>query len=316
MSSIFQTPEWEKFKLETGYSKSFRADDVLILKKDLPMGRSMLYSPMVPENQEPARSCCNAAGGLRIKNNDFWDQIRIFAKAENAIFYRVEFDIPTSYKLEAESWGIKKSFEEMQPEHTLVINLAKSEEEILAQMKQKGRYNIKIAEKNNILVRKTRNIDNFYDLYGRTGKRHKITFRNKNYFQALLDNLEPKGYGELFEAYGQVEGKETVLASAICTFYKGKAIYLFGASSDEHKNLMAPYKLQWEMIREAMRRQCTTYDFFGIAPEDKPNHPWAGVTRFKKQFGGEEIEIHGSYDKVFKPLGYKLFKIAEKLRRK
>ncbi|MFA7244290.1 MAG: peptidoglycan bridge formation glycyltransferase FemA/FemB family protein [Patescibacteria group bacterium] len=304
MSSIFQSPEWEKFKLATGYSKSFRVEDILVLKKDLPMGRSMLYSPMASQDQIS-----------NVKNQSYWNQTFQIAKEENAIFYRIEFDIPTDYELQTTDYGLIKSFEEMQPEHTLVLDLSKSNDDLLGEMKQKGRYNIKVAEKNNILVRKTRDASNFYKLYEKTGKRHGITFRGEEYFQKLLDFLEPKGYCELFEAYAEIEGEEVVLAAAICSIYQGSAIYLFGASSDEFKNLMAPYKLQWEMIQNAISRGCKIYDFFGIAPDDNPRHLWAGVTRFKKQFGGDEVKIMGSYDKVYKPFEYQLFKIAEKIRR-
>jgi lipid II:glycine glycyltransferase (peptidoglycan interpeptide bridge formation enzyme) len=108
---------------------------------------------------------------------------------------------------------------------------------------------------------------------------------------------------------------QTPVASVIISFYKEKAIYLFGGSSDEHKNLMAPYLLQWEAINTAKKMACIKYDFFGIAPPNKPNHPWRGVTDFKKKFGGEEIETLGSWDLILQPFEYNLFKIAEKIRR-
>lgn len=329
MASIFQTPEWEKFKLATGYSKSFRVFDILVLKKDLPLRRSMLYSPLVARDQLVKSGKWKVENDTSVssreqprdlfdnksKTRDFFEKVSSVAKQENAIFYRIEFDIPKSYKLEAKSYKLTKSFEEMQPEHTLILDLTKSNEELLLKMKQKGRYNIKVAEKNKVSVQKTMDLENFYSLYSSTGKRHKITFRSKEYFQNLLDILGPKGYCDLFESYAEIEGSKTVLAAAICTYFDDKAIYMFGASSDEHKNLMAPYKMQWEMIAEAKKRKCKTYDFFGIAPDDNPRHSWAGVTRFKKQFGGEEIAIYGSYDKVYKPLEYQVFKLAEKIRR-
>lgn len=300
MSSIFQSPEWEKFKLETGYSKSFRVDDILVLKKDLPLHRSMLYSPMIDLSQE-----------LRIKNKEYWNQIQEIAQEENSIFYRIEFDIPRNYKLETSNFGLIKSFEEMQPEHTLILDLSKTEEEILAQMKQKGRYNIKVAEKNGVKVEKTKSVEGFYQLYEKTANRQIISYRRKHYFETLLDILNQKDYCWVFNA----RHENQILASAIVSFYNDKAIYLFGGSSDKMRNVMAPYKLQWEAILEAKRRGCITYDFFGIAPDDNEKHPWAGVTRFKKQFGGEEVSIYGSYDKVYKPFEYRIFKIAEKLRR-
>jgi lipid II:glycine glycyltransferase (peptidoglycan interpeptide bridge formation enzyme) len=203
----------------------------------------------------------------------------------------------------------------MQPEHTLIIDITKTEEEILGEMKPKGRYNIKVAEKSGVIVRRSDSVDNFYSLYATMANRQKITFRSKQYFQTLVDVMREKGYCEMFEAIINSEGRKIVLAAAIMSYYEDQAIYLFGGSSDKMRNVMAPYKLQWEAIIEAKRRGCKTYDFFGIAPDDNPKHAWAGVTRFKKQFGGEEVAILGSYDKIYKPHEYQLFKLAEKLRR-
>ena len=315
MPNIFQTEEWAKFKTETGYQKYYNVDGIFVLQKLLPLGRTMLYSPMIDKTQMSPVSAKARAEVGNVKCQNYISKVKNLGQENKAIFYRAEFDITESYKLEAESLGFTKAFEEMQPEHTLILNISRSEEDILTGMKQKGRYNIKIAEKHNIKVRKSRQIDDFFELYEETAKRQKITYRKKEYFRALLDNLEPKGYCELFEAYVENNAKITVLASAIIAFYKGRATYLFGSSSSEMRNLMAPYKLHWQIIQEAKRRGFIEYDFFGIAPDDNPKHPWAGVTRFKKQFGGNEIELLGSWDLILRPTEYKIFKIAEKIRR-
>lgn len=253
------------------------------------------------------------------------DEIRKISAENNAIFYRLELDIPTNSPLFQASCSMlqetdfRKAFEEMQPEHSLILDLTQSEEEILAQMKQKGRYNIKIAERSGIAIRSSSHsgpeLDNFYCLYQAMAKRQRITYRDKKYFEALLDLLGKSGYARIYNAAALIEGKEKVLAGAILLLDGKRAIYLFGGSSSEHRNVMAPYRLQWQMILDAKKADCTEYDFFGIAPDDDPNHPWAGVTRFKKQFGGQEIQILGSYDLVFKPLEYQAFKIAERIRR-
>jgi len=78
---------------------------------------------------------------------------------------------------------------------------------------------------------------------------------------------------------------------------------------------MAPYKLHWEIMQEAKKRGCKCYDMFGIAPNDDEKHPWAGISKFKKQFGGQEFTSLGSWDMVFSSVKYRLFKIAEKFRR-
>ena len=324
--NLFQSPEWEEFKLATGYQKSYRIDGVLVLQKNLPFGRTMLYSPMVSE--QGLAGIQNSE--LRIKQ-EFINQIKVLAKKFNAIFYRLEFDMSTK---EANGQrptanGFIKSFEEMQPEHTLILDISKSEEEILAQMKPKGRYNIKVAEKSGVKIIEERDINSFFSLYSAMAKRHNITYRGREYFQKLFDITHKKDYSKVFTAYiANPKIQETnpkqnsnfnnqiPIASVIISFYGNRATYLFGGSSDEYRNIMAPYLLQWTAILEAKKRDCTEYDFFGIAPQNMPNHPWRGVTDFKKKFGGEEVELLGSWDLVLKLAEYGIFRMAEKIRRK
>lgn len=306
-ASVFQSKEWEQFKLQTGYEKSYRIGDILVLQRKLPMGRTMLYSPLVAEKNYE----------LGIKNNGFLEQIEQISKENKAIFYRLELNIPIIHDSKFMiPERFVKAFEEMQPENNWVLNIKKSEEELLTEMKQKGRYNIKIAQSSGLTttssnMTESKELDAFYDQYKKTGERHKISYRNKNYFKTLLEILGGKGYAR---AYAVWHGK-TPLASAIIIPYGESAFYLYGGSSEEERNLMAPYLLHWEIIRESKAKGFTEYNFLGIAPDDSLKHPWSGITRFKKQFGGEQVNIKGCYDLPLKPLEYKLFKIAESIRR-
>lgn len=323
--SVFQSKEWEHFKLETGYEKSYRVEDILVLQKKLPLKKTLLYSPMVSEQQ--LAGIRNKKLGIR---DSFIEEIKDIAEQNNSIFYRLELNIP---KLEtATAFGgvpsnggkncelrtpqnFVKSFEEMQPENNWLLDLRKSEEELLLNMKQKGRYNIKVAAKNNITISRSsepgKELDAFYKQYSETGNRHKITYREKKYFDHLLEILGKSGYARVYVAY---TGK-TALASAVMLFYRDAALYLYGGSSEEHRNLMAPYLLHWEIIKEAKALGLKEYNFLGVAPNDDPAHSWAGITRFKKQFGGEQVDILGSYDLPLRPLQYQGFKLAERLRR-
>lgn len=316
-SSFFQTPEWEQFKLKTGYSKSYRINDILVLQRSLPLGRSMLYSPMASEQQ--LASIQNTDNRTQ---KDFIAKIKEVAKENSAIFYRLELDIPQTQNSKISvlnSQNFIKSFEEMQPENNWVVDISKEEKDILAAMKQKGRYNIRIAEKNNIKVTSSEKtgeeLDIFYDLYSKTGKRKRVAFRGKAYFENLLDILGKIGYARVYAAKSKINGEDAPLAAAIVIFYAKEALYLYGGSSDEHKNLMAPYLLHWKIMLDAKEKGIEKYNFLGISPNEDPNHPWAGITRFKKQFGGEQRDIAGSYDLVLKPIEYQVFKMAEKLRR-
>ncbi|MEI6499117.1 MAG: peptidoglycan bridge formation glycyltransferase FemA/FemB family protein [bacterium] len=316
MISIFQTHEWEQLKLKTGYQNSHWIDDILVLQKQLPLRYSMLYMPMVALDQLAKEISADKPTGLM-------EKILELSKETNSIFCRLEIDGTieklANVDLLLKRKNIVKSFEEMQPEHTLILDISNNKSEILAQMKQKGRYNIKIAEKNKVFIEqssaKGELLDNFYALYRLTGSRHGITSRNSKYFEALLDILGKKGYARVYNAFAMIEGKKTPLAAAIMLFYKERLTYLYGGSSNEHRGHMAPYLLHSTAIDDAKAQNCTSYDFFGIAPNDDSKHPWSGVTRFKKQFGGEQVDLIGSYDIIFKPVEYQLFKIAEKLRR-
>lgn len=313
---IFQTEAWEEFKLKTGWEKSFRFDEILILQKRLPMGRTMLYAPLVDKDQLSIISDPHYAKATRGRQlSAFLEQIKKIAKENNSIFFRFELNAPLDAKSTMLNASFVKAFEEMQPEHNWVIDLTKSEEDILAGMKQKGRYNIKIATENNIAVSTASTpgpeLDIFYKQYQATGKRHKVSFRTKPYFVSLLEILGAKGYASVCIA----KHDNKPLTSAIFLSYQNECLYLYGASTDTDRNLMAPYLLHWQMIKNAREAGRKEYNLLGIAPNDDQNHPWAGITRFKKQFGGEQVNIAGSFDLIFKPLEYRAFKTAEKLRR-
>lgn len=304
--SIFQSEDWERFKLKTGYNKSHRIEGILILQKTLPFGRSMLYAPMVSENQFSVISS---------QLSKFEEQIKQISDQNNSIFYRLELNIPRieNWKMKTGNWT--KSFEEMQPEHNWLIDLSKTEEELLADMKQKGRYNIRVAEKNNLRVTSSNQVgaelDAFYSEYSETGKRHKVTFRSKEYFSSLLEILGQKDYARVYTIWHE----NTPLASNLMIFSGKAALYLYGGSSEQYRNLMAPYLLHWHIMKECKEKGLSEYNFLGVAPDDDPNHKLAGITRFKKQFGGFQVDVLGCYDLVCKPLEYKLFKQAEKIRR-
>jgi lipid II:glycine glycyltransferase (peptidoglycan interpeptide bridge formation enzyme) len=105
------------------------------------------------------------------------------------------------------------------------------------------------------------------------------------------------------------------LAVIVVLFMGEIATYLYGASSNKKRNLMAAYALQWKVIQDAKEAGCLCYDLFGIPPNDDPSHPMAGLYRFKTGFGGQIIHRPGSWDFLYKPVIYKLFNTAEALRK-
>lgn len=307
MQSFLQTQEWADLKVSQGWF-SHNLDGVFILEKNLPFAKNFLYSPEVDFQNI-------------VNFNEFIEKI---PKNSRTLFFRLEilndFDTEIGQKIEAvlKKYGFIKAFEELQPEWRQIIDISKSEEEIFAQMKPKGRYNIKIAQKNNVDVVVSNNISAFYELFCQTAKREGFSIRPKKYFQDLLEKLNPKGYAEMFLAkYNNI-----AIAAAIVTFYQDTASYLYGASSNEYRNVMAPYLVHWHAIKRAKEKGCKYYDLLAIEPVTSnqlpvvtSNHKYAGITRFKEQFGGRKVHLVGSYDLIYKPFWYKLFKMAEKRRR-
>lgn len=255
-------------------------------------------------------------GPLGFSEEIFEDMARI-AKEEKAIFARIE--PPENFKFRAGAefdWRIVKSPHRFTPEHTLILDLEKTAEEILAQMKPKGRYNIQIAKRHNVLVRQynsdipEKDFAAFYKILKKTGGRDGFGIHQKYFYKTLLETLAPKKMASLFLAYHQ----NTVIGGVIVIFYKDTATYYYGASSYEHRNLMAPYLLQWEAICEAKRRGMKIYDFLGIATPHAKNHPWAGVTEFKKKFGGKEITYPPAFDVVYRPFLYRAMRLVQSCR--
>lgn len=308
METIFQSKEWEELKLKTGYQKSHWVDGILVLQKNLPLGRSLLYSPMVSQSRMQ-----------KVESRTFLEQIKKISHENGSIFYRLELDIPSTLYALPSTLGFIKAFEQMQPENTWVLDLNKSEEELLAQMSMRCRYNVRLAEKSGVEIKSDisnkKMLDDFYKLYLLTGKRHGITFRSQLYFQNFLEILGRDGYARIYTTSFTDNNKNKVLSSGIVVYSGQKAIYMFGASSNELRNLKAPNLMVWQMMLDAKKASCKEFDFYGIAPTEDPGHPWAGITSFKKQFGGQQVDILGSYDLIFKPVEYRIFKTLEKIRR-
>ena len=191
----------------------------------------------------------------------------------------------------------------MEPRHTLCIDLRHSEAEILAHMKPKGRYNIRVAQKHGVSVvedNSGRGLVDFLAIYAETTARQKMETKPPDYFEALLSTLSSAEKGSVFFA----EYQGTRLAAAIVVYFARKATYLFSASLASQRQVMAPYLLHFEIMRRARARGYEWYDFWGIAPEDAPTHPWWDFSVFKRKFGGQEFNLVPTLDYIYDPASY------------
>ncbi len=235
---------------------------------------------------------------------------------QEAIFLRIEPGEITDrevrkYKLRKVTEGSLLSGQKS-PQATRILDISKPETEILAQMKSKTRYNIRLAEKKGVVVKILDNEDILYDLLSKTANRDKgYAPHEKQYYTKMIKDLGRDDVAHIFVA----EYKGEFLAAILVSFYGEVATYLHGGFNDSYRNLMAPYLCQWAAIKYAKSKGCKYYDFWGVAVGDDPRDPWAGITRFKEGFGGEKVVSPGAYDLVLNPFWYNSFTILAKLRK-
>jgi len=280
--SFLQSLKWEEFQ-KSFNRKIWRIEEILVIKHNLPLGKSYLYCPRVS----------------REISNDFIEQVKEIALQEESIFFKVEPDF-TNYKLQITNYKFIKSSKQIQPAKTIILDIDQPEQELLSQMHSKVRYNIRLAQKKGVEIKESDNIDSFFKLLKETAKRDKFHLHPEEYYRKMLKG----GITKLFVAEYQ---NQVVAANLVC-FFGQTAIYLHGASDHKYRQLMAPYLLQWQIILGAKKLGLKYYDFGGI-DEIK----WPGVTRFKRGFNGREVSYPGSFDLIFQKTWYLVYKLARKI---
>lgn len=319
--SFLQSFEWGEFQEKTGKKiqrliieergKILAA--ATLISYPLPFKKSYLYCGRGP--------VFGNAVSVETAFPRFLEEMKKIAAKENAIFFKIEPDFakaPTgkpdeNFPLNLKEFGFKKSAKEIQPSETMILDLRKNEEELLKEMKQKTRYNIRLAEKHEIKIEESNDFEGFWKLLEKTARRDKFHLHPKNYYETMLRGngvatatASPSG-GFSNKLFLAEKGGE-ILAGAIVNFFGKRATYLHGASSLEQKNLMAPYLLHWEIARYAKKNGFEEYDFWGISEKKYP-----GVTRFKLGFGGKKIKYPGAFDLIFDKFWYLAYSIARKL---
>ncbi len=332
-----QTKFWADFKSMHGW-KAFRYDVKFSLENDSKKISNFSISILVRKFAKFFHLAYIPMGITLEKNSFLTDYksdeyltlLEEFAKTikkflpKNTICIRfdppMDFDSPTErdefVKTKLPFKSIKKNKVDIQPPDTTVLDLSKTQEEILANMKSKWRYNINLATKKGVFIEKatSKEIDIFYDLYLETAKRDGIAIHSKKYYQDLLELSEKNNSSTtpLVTLY-IAKHEEDILASIITLFTPYQAIYVYGASCNTKRNLMPAYLLQWTAIKDAQIYGSKSYDFYGMPPTDDENHPMHGLYRFKTGFGGKNIHRVGSLD-VPTSWIYTPYKIAESLR--
>ena len=307
---ILQTSAWGLFKQNHGwYPKYLFSDDAgaQVLFRRLPFGLSFGYIPKGP-----------------VGNN--WEKIIpetiSLCRQENSFVLYVE---PDEWEIEDESnsllsQGFNPSPISIQPRRTMILSLMGCEEDWLKNMKQKTRYNIRLARKKDVVIEQSNDIELFNDLIKVTGSRDKFGVHTEQYYEDVFRLFSKKQDCILL-----IAKYEKIPLAGIMIFTRGKrAWYFYGASNSQERNRMPTYLLQWEAMRWAASRGCIEYDLWGIPDEtqdilernfmSRTDGLW-GVYRFKRGFGGEIKRTAGVYQKIInKPL-YSAYSMLMKIRK-
>ena len=259
-------------------------------------------------------------------------ELKNIGKEQNCIFIQLEPNIEEikNLKLKIKNLGLHPSFHPLFTKYTFVLDISKSEEELLKSFHSKTRYNIRVAEKHNVkisLETSQKSFEEYLKLTKETTTRQKFFAHTPFYHTKMWETLSQRtgssGQGTesltahllqaVYKPNDQV--KIEVLASWILFIFHDTLYYPYGASSTLYRNTMASNLIMWEAIKFGKRLGLTKFDMWG-ALSDTPDvkDPWYGFHKFKEGYGATHTEFIGSYDLVINPILYQLYKVADKFR--
>ncbi len=336
---VQQTAFWSGVKRRLGWRPlSFDIEldgqalgDVLILTKDIGSGASIAYAPFGPEKlpDDELRGLYLATLSRELKPR----------LGTGCIFVRWELPWTSPYAHEEDrfdddghwlgppetrlrelrmNWGVpevgmRKAPSDLLPPDTMLVDLSGSEYALLERMKPKTRYNIRLSGRHGVLVREGDRADlpAWNALYAATARRKGITPHGAEYFDALFSARRNEAELKLLIA----EKGGLPLAAMFISASADGATYLYGASSGEGRNHMAPYALQWEAMLRARKAGCSSYDLFGLPPRPDPDHPMYGLYAFKQGFGGTMLHRQGAWDYPYDEAAYSSWIASEATER-
>ena len=297
-----QKPMWQWETVvsrdETGKIKGSLA---LLIRKIIPgMPFTMMYGCRGPvsdlDDKETLRELLEGA--------------KVLAKKHHAYVIKIDPDVSsteTGYTKILEELGFRltgggATFDAIQPQYVFRLDTeGKTADELLMALPQSTRRKVRTGAKKGVTteIKGKEAIPDFARLMLETGVRDGFVTRDAGYFEAMLDNLGE--HARLYMAY--YEGQ--AIAGTLAIWYGDKVWYLYGASSNEHRNLMPNYMLQWNMIEWAVEKGCRIYDFRGVPGQVGEDHPLYGLYKFKLGFGGDYVEFVGEMDLVLnKPVNW------------
>lgn len=310
ISHPLQSFEWGEFREKTGV-KVVRTDSFQLSLHKIP--NTPFNIGYLPKSEFPTK--------------DLIEKLKEIGKRENCVFIQIEPNVEQdkNSKLKILKLGLSSAAHPLFTKYNFVLDITKSEEELLKNMHPKTRYNIRVAQRYGVDIVENNSdsaFENYIKLTRETTKRQKFFAHSEKYHRLMWETLKNKkskiknqNFGglsaHLFTA--KYEGK--TLVAWIVFVFKDTIYYPYGASSSEHRETMASNLMMWEVIKSAKERGLKKFDMWGaLGPQPDKNDPWYGFHRFKEGYGGKLVEYVGSYDLIIKSFWYELYKIADKVR--
>jgi lipid II:glycine glycyltransferase (peptidoglycan interpeptide bridge formation enzyme) len=332
---VFQTEYWGVVKHRLGW-RTFAFDlgapkpssDVLVLIKPVEQGTFAAYVPQGPEFTPAAEDYGVFLEQLSEALAEKIDPVPAFIRYDlpwespyaREMREKQWYDFPESRIREmrmnfgTQKWNLRKAPVDMTVAHGYIVDVGKSEEELLARMKSKTRYNIRLAHRKGVRVHvgSIEDLPAFYALYRDTALRNGFSMSGCDYFSALFSaHAQGRSASEIVLLLATHQGD--LLAGAVMAISEKGAFFLHGGSSMIKRNHMGPYALHWEAIRYARSRGCRTYDMGAVSPSKDPEHSFYGLYRFKSGFGGDILHRSGSWDYPIDMDTYTAFRNSEML---
>ncbi len=303
---VLQTSHWAALKAPV-----WTAEHLLWGEPAAPLAAATLLTRRW--GRSPARILYAPKGPLLSPDLDRWEDLlealEQQARQRRALFVKIDPDVEAESErgqrlrecLLARGWVF--SAEQIQFRNTVLSDLAGDEEALLAGMKQKTRYNIRLAERKGVIVRTSDDFECFYRLYAETSARDGFLIRPRDYHLEVVGRMQNAGLGQLLLA--EVAGEP--VAGLFLLRFGPTAWYFYGASSERQREFMPNHLLQWEAMRWAKAQGCTTYDWWGAPDRLDEADPMWGVYRFKEGFGGRFTPWIGAWDFAPRPLLYRAY---------
>jgi lipid II:glycine glycyltransferase (peptidoglycan interpeptide bridge formation enzyme) len=313
VSHPLQTYEWGEFREKTG---------VKVIRRGFFEGNKITSGFQLTIHKIPKTPF--TIGYLpkgEMPTTEILEELVKIGKENNCIFIQLEPDLKKSskYQIPNTKYKIQTAAHPLFTKYTFVLDLKKSEDELLKNMHPKARYNIKVAQKHGVIVKEDnseKTFEEYLRLTRETTTRQKFYAHTESYHKKQWSTLAHKLERDNLSSHLFVaKYKEKILTAWIVFVFRDTLYYPYGASSSENREVMASNLIMWEVIRWGKNHNLKTFDMWGaLGPNPDKNDPWYGFHSFKEKYGPEHVEFVGSFDLVINPVLYQIYKVIDKLR--